>query len=311
MPRGAVARAKAAAEAPDSPPANAARRIEYRPLAELVADPRNPKGHDQDQIDDSVDRFGFIDPVVMDHRTGRLISGHGRTDALRKMEAAGQSPPDGIRRAPDGTWLAPVVIGWSSRSDTEAAAALVALNRSTELGGWVDEALLTLLDDLAQTGDEALVGVGFSTDDIETLTRRLEAEGVWGGSSSEADLLDEFRDQAGLDGDDDVAYNPGYGAKVTIEMRDSRSIKALRLALSLDDHDHNDEAGFVAVRWKRYPVLKDIDAQQAEREVASLGQDHPTPAEFVPLRPSQPVDETDEPDVADEIDRAAREVVRG
>ena len=30
---------------------------------------------------------------------------------------------------------------WSSRSDTEAGAALIALNRTTELGGWVDEEL--------------------------------------------------------------------------------------------------------------------------------------------------------------------------
>ena len=43
--------------------------------------------------------------------------------------------------------------GWSSRSDTEAGAALIALNRATELGGWVDEELIRLLTDLANQPD--------------------------------------------------------------------------------------------------------------------------------------------------------------
>ena len=43
--------------------------------------------------------------------------------------------------------------GWSSRSDTEAGAALIALNRTTELGGWVDEELIRLLTDLADQPD--------------------------------------------------------------------------------------------------------------------------------------------------------------
>ena len=43
--------------------------------------------------------------------------------------------------------------GWSSRSDTEAGAALIALNRTTELGGWADEELIRLLTDLADQPD--------------------------------------------------------------------------------------------------------------------------------------------------------------
>ena len=43
--------------------------------------------------------------------------------------------------------------GWSSRADTEAGAALIALNRTTELGGWVDEELIRLLTDLADQPD--------------------------------------------------------------------------------------------------------------------------------------------------------------
>ena len=51
--------------------------------------------------------------------------------------------------------------GWSSRSGTEAGAALIALNRATELGGWVDEELDhlrelldTITDDPPDAGDD-------------------------------------------------------------------------------------------------------------------------------------------------------------
>lgn len=144
------------------------RRIEYVPLAELRADPRNPKAHDQETIDASIGRFGVLDLIVRDERTGYIVSGHGRQKALTGMEARGESAPEGVRVAEDGSWLVPVVVGWASRTDAEAGAALIALNRTTELGGWVDDALLDLLDDLADMED-GLVGVGFTEEDREAL----------------------------------------------------------------------------------------------------------------------------------------------
>ncbi|HLS33588.1 MAG TPA: hypothetical protein VK039_08360 [Brevibacterium sp.] len=146
------------------------RRVEYLPVAELSANPRNPKAHSGEVIDDSIGRFGMLDPIVRDERTGYIISGHGRRQALADREARGETPPEGVKVADDGSWLVPVVVGWASRSDTEASAALIALNRTTELGGWVDEELLGLLNDLSEAGgDEAFVGVGFTDADREAL----------------------------------------------------------------------------------------------------------------------------------------------
>lgn len=145
-----------------------ARRIEYRPLDDIQANPRNPKAHDVDTINDSVNRFGYIDGVVIDERTGYLISGHGRTKSLRAMRDRGDAPPDGVTVDATGAWLVPVQVGWASRTDAEAEAALIALNRTTELGGWVDESLLTLLDGL-----DDHTGVGYTGDDIEDLRTRL------------------------------------------------------------------------------------------------------------------------------------------
>lgn len=149
------------------------RKIDYVPLSELSADPRNPKSHDLETIQASVGRFGFLEPIIRDERTGYIVSGHGRLQALKAMQSEGQTPPEGVQLSPDGTWLAPTVVGWASRSDNEAAAALIALNRTTELGGWVDESLLELLDDLSKIED-GLDGVGFEEFHLDDLRHMFD-----------------------------------------------------------------------------------------------------------------------------------------
>jgi hypothetical protein len=156
----------------------APRRTEYIPLDHLVADKANPKAHDGDAIDASIGRFGIIDQIVQDGRTGYIISGHGRDETLRRMRDRGDNPPDGVRVDAGGHWLIPVIVGWSSRTDSEARAALIALNRTTELGGWVDDELLSLLDDLTAEGEHGLLGVGYGDDDIEALRTRLAEEAL-------------------------------------------------------------------------------------------------------------------------------------
>lgn len=176
----------------------APRRTEYIPLDHLQADPANPKAHNVDVIDASIGRFGIIDQIVRDDRTGYIISGHGRDETLRRMRDRGDNPPEGIRVDAGGHWLVPVIVGWASRTDAEARAALIALNRTTELGGWVDDELLGLLDQLSAEGDHGLNGVGFDESGIEELRTRLAAE----------ELVDTFtkrRESAeGAEGDTDL-----------------------------------------------------------------------------------------------------------
>jgi hypothetical protein len=154
---------------------NAPRWIDYVPLAEVAGAVRNPKTHDRRGIRASVEAFGFVEPIVRDERTGRLVAGHGRIEQLRALEATearrkrNQNVPDGVRVGGDGRWLVPVVRGWSSADDAAAEAYLVASNRLTERGGWDDvglAAVLTAVQDadpglLALTGfdDAALAGL--------------------------------------------------------------------------------------------------------------------------------------------------------
>lgn len=150
------------------PELEAPRRLEWLPLAAIKPAGRNPKRHDVTTLGTSVARFGYVEPMVMDERTGRLVAGHGRREALMKMRAADEQPPEGVRvDAESGEWCAPVLRGWSSRSDTEAEAYLLASNRLVETGGWDDSQLAELLKGLAD--QDALDGVGFGEDDIARL----------------------------------------------------------------------------------------------------------------------------------------------
>ena len=155
------------------------RDVEYRPLSGLVENPGNPKLHDTAGIGASMGRFGLIDVIVEDGRTGFIVSGHGRRKTLLELHAAGQPAPDGVEvrtaDTPSGDeWWVPVVVGWASADDDEAAAATVALNRWTELGGWDLGSLIAQLDGLA--AGPGLDGVGFSANDLDDVRARWEEE---------------------------------------------------------------------------------------------------------------------------------------
>jgi DNA modification methylase len=151
------------------------RRVEYVPLSDVRPAPRNPKAHLGDAIRGSISRFGLGELPLIDERTGRLVAGHGRIDQLTAMRADGQDAPEGVRVASDGGWLVPVVRGWSSRSDTDAEAYLVASNSLTALGGWDDGGLAELLGELAEFDPALLEVTGYSQGDLEDMLAGLDS----------------------------------------------------------------------------------------------------------------------------------------
>jgi DNA modification methylase len=134
----------------------ARRKIEYVDIDSVVPAERNPKRHDIDGVRRSMATLGYIDPVLHDERTGRLVGGHGRIEALQAMRDAGEPPPDGVVTA-GGVWKVPMVRGWASTDDRAADAAVVALNRYVELGGWDNQGLVDLLRTL-DGGWQAVAG---------------------------------------------------------------------------------------------------------------------------------------------------------
>lgn len=136
-------------------------RLVYMPVADLPPAKRNPKQHDIDDLVKSMKRWGFTQPELLDERTGMLVAGHGRKEALLKMQAAGDPPPARIR-VKNGAWLVPVLRGIAFASDQEAEAYLLADNKLVEAGGWDAELEAQMLRDLStQFGPEFLDGVGY------------------------------------------------------------------------------------------------------------------------------------------------------
>lgn len=142
------------------------RAIEYVPLDEVSDAVRNPKGHDVAGIQASIARFGLVAPSVIDERTGRLVAGHGRLAALRAMRDAGQSAPAGVRTDASGAWSVPMLTGWSSRSDAEADAYLIADNEWTVRGAWDEIELAELLQDVMEADPDLLAVTGYAESDI-------------------------------------------------------------------------------------------------------------------------------------------------
>lgn len=148
------------------------RHIDYVPLSDVTEATRNPKGHDDILIADSITTFGYIEPVQLDERTGRLIAGHGRLDNLRQMESKGGEPPDGIQVDDSGAWLLPVVRGWASRDDAHAEAALLTLNRGVERGGWNDAGVAAILQDLVEVEPGLVATAGYTDAELAILLDR-------------------------------------------------------------------------------------------------------------------------------------------
>ena len=137
----------------------------WMPLSLVRGLARNPKDHDIGAIIESVQRFGFVEPVQVNQTTRRLVHGHGRDEALTVMREAGMAVPKGIQVDEDtGEWLLPGYIIRIPESDEEALT--IALNRTGERGGWHHEMLGQILQEIAAQGEAALRGTGFDLEDV-------------------------------------------------------------------------------------------------------------------------------------------------
>jgi DNA modification methylase len=160
-------------------------RVEYVSLSDVQRWPRNPKAHDAAAINGSIRRFGFLDPMLRDENTGRIVEGHGRLDELERLRAAGAKPPKFVKvRAEDGAWLVPIIFGVSFKTEQEAGAYLLAHNKTTEKGGWDDVVLRDFMRDLDDQGGLADGVPGFSEEDLDALLDR-KSTGGGGGAGVE------------------------------------------------------------------------------------------------------------------------------
>lgn len=140
-----------------------ARRLGERAVALLKPHERNARTHSPAQLrklEDSIRRFGFVNPVLIDE-DDRILAGHGRVAAAKAI---------GLETVP--------VVYVSGLTEAERKAYVIADNRLAELAGW-DEELLRLelgaIEDLDLGFDLELTG--FATAEIEKLLASVEAKG--------------------------------------------------------------------------------------------------------------------------------------
>lgn len=157
-------------------------RIVPTKLSEITEADRNVKDHDIGAIHESMNRFGFTSPLLMNESTGKLVAGHGRVEALRQKKQFNEDRPANIEESADGDWLVPVIRGVYFANEEEAQAYLLADNRLTELGGWDTNALLEELQTLAE--NSGLAGTGFDDADLNNLMQEYEAAAEEGSDSS-------------------------------------------------------------------------------------------------------------------------------
>ena len=125
---------------------------------ELLAHPRNPRTHSDDQLEElcgSIREWGFTNPVLITH-DGRILAGHARTEAALLLR------------------LATVPVRQRSKdhplSEAQELALLIADNKLGEHAGWDDTALADIFADLRLAEFDVTL-TGFALPDIDALMR--------------------------------------------------------------------------------------------------------------------------------------------
>lgn len=192
--------------------------IEYLPLEQLQRWKRNPKEHELGDISDSIKRFGYTNPIIIDEKSGKMVAGHGRVDTLTAQREAGEEPPKRIR-ADNGDWLVPVVRGVEFENEQEAEAYLMADNQLTMLADWDNEALAEMLLDQSD-----LSGVGFSAEDVDEIFKSVTMP-------SDEDWASQFEDAG------DTSSVDGRKS-ITFIMPEASHTKLLEHLRTFDKNNH-------------------------------------------------------------------------
>lgn len=137
---------------------------------------RNPRTHSKKQlrqIAESIRRFGFTNPILIDGDNG-IIAGHGRVDAAKLL---------GIELVP--------AIRLADLNEAQIRAYVIADNRLAENAGWDRELLALELQGLAELDlDFDLTVTGFETAEIDLLIAGLDI-----GGTDPADTVPDLEDR--------------------------------------------------------------------------------------------------------------------
>jgi DNA modification methylase len=137
-------------------------KLEYNRLASLRPWSKNPRTHSRKQIRqiaDSIARFGFTNPVLID-KEGRILAGHGRVAAAKTL---------GMSHVP--------CLRIETMTSEEKRAYVIADNKLALNAGWDEEILADELKSLTTLDLDFDIGLtGFSVAEIDNLIEGLQPE---------------------------------------------------------------------------------------------------------------------------------------
>ena len=126
-------------------------KIQHVDPAELTPADYNPRSiseHQAEALKRSLDRWGFVEPIVANKRTGRIVGGHQRLDGALALA------------------LPKVPVHWIDVDESSEKALNIALNKIS--GDWDEDLLGKLLADLERDGQD-LEDLGFDADELQEI----------------------------------------------------------------------------------------------------------------------------------------------
>ena len=150
-------------------------RVERVSRDELIPYSNNPKEHPEEQVNkiaSSIKNYGWDQPIVVD-ADNEILKGHGRMQAAQLL---------GLDEVP--------VIKREDLSDAEAKASRIADNKTAE-SAWLDDALETELDLLAEEETIDMDSLGFDDEEIDDLLGEMEVPDFEPVGEEEQPKLDE------------------------------------------------------------------------------------------------------------------------
>ena len=123
-------------------------QIDPAKLTPADYNPRKISDHQAEALKRSLDRWGFVEPIVANKRTGRIVGGHQRLDGALALA------------------LPEVPVHWIDVDESSEKALNIALNKIS--GDWDNALLGTLLAELEQGGQD-LEDLGFDPDELQAI----------------------------------------------------------------------------------------------------------------------------------------------
>jgi ParB-like chromosome segregation protein Spo0J len=161
----------AKSKAPKAPATAAPMTIRRVRLDDLRPDPKNARTHPDRNLSvlsGSFSTWGQVEPLIVQAGTMRIIAGHGRVEALR---ALGTEECD-VREL--------------DVTDAQARRLALTLNRSSDLAGYDDAALVEVLQAIRdEDGAELLAATGFGEDELAALMGGLDGSNGDGAEAPE------------------------------------------------------------------------------------------------------------------------------